>query len=395
MENMAGIFKFSELRRSGKLLIKHECQGARFMRCFRTVAGQPKVHGSILKYCVYGAGVGVVAAASFWYKQVNQARQNFALEGSSSVIEKIKYKPPVEVSRKVISTVDTSGLKLTLFQYQSCPFCCKVRAFLDYYGIPYDIVEVNPVLRHEIKWSPYRKVPILLTKVNGGYQPLTDSSMIISLLASYLSDKSCPVENLVHYYPTVSMHDEEGKFKNEIVNKYFLMYQGPIPKDRTLNDIVEERKWRQWADDVFVHTLSPNVYRTLDEAYETFNWFSKIGRWEEYFPAWERSVMVNVGAWAMWLISKRLKRKHLLKDDVRESLYDGARHWMQGIRHRGTVFMGGDNPDLSDLAMYGVLKSIEGCEAFNDLLSHTSLGTWFNAVKEKVDSHAGSALLTG
>jgi len=38
----------------------------------------------------------------------------------------------------------------------------------------------------------------------------------------------------------------------------------------------EERKWRKWADDVFVHTLSPNVYRTLDESYKTFNWFSEV-----------------------------------------------------------------------------------------------------------------------
>lgn len=38
----------------------------------------------------------------------------------------------------------------------------------------------------------------------------------------------------------------------------------------------EERKWRKWVDDEFVHTLSPNVYRTLDEAYKTFNWFSEV-----------------------------------------------------------------------------------------------------------------------
>ena len=25
-----------------------------------------------------------------------------------------------------------------------------------------------------------------------------------------------------------------------------------------------------------MHTLSPNVYRTLDEAYKTFNWFSEV-----------------------------------------------------------------------------------------------------------------------
>lgn len=54
------------------------------------------------------------------------------------------------------------GLNLTLYQYKTCPFCSKVRAFLDYQGLPYEIVEVNPVMRQEIKWSTYRKVPILM-----------------------------------------------------------------------------------------------------------------------------------------------------------------------------------------------------------------------------------------
>lgn len=61
---------------------------------------------------------------------------------------------------------DSEGaLKLILYQYKTCPFCSKVRAFLDYHGAPYEIVEVNPVMRQEIKWSTYRKVPILM--VNG------------------------------------------------------------------------------------------------------------------------------------------------------------------------------------------------------------------------------------
>ncbi|KAG5039915.1 hypothetical protein JHK85_012391 [Glycine max] len=34
--------------------------------------------------------------------------------------------------------------------------------FLDYYDIPYKVVEVNPLSKKEIKWSEYQKVPILL-----------------------------------------------------------------------------------------------------------------------------------------------------------------------------------------------------------------------------------------
>jgi len=34
-------------------------------------------------------------------------------------------------------------------------------AFMDYYDIPYKVVEVNPISKKEIKWSKYKKVPIL------------------------------------------------------------------------------------------------------------------------------------------------------------------------------------------------------------------------------------------
>ncbi|KAH9361671.1 hypothetical protein HPB48_005176 [Haemaphysalis longicornis] len=60
-----------------------------------------------------------------------------------------------------------TGLKITMYQYQTCPFCCKVRAFLDFYGIPYNVVEVDPVLRQQLKFSEYKKVPILLVEEAG------------------------------------------------------------------------------------------------------------------------------------------------------------------------------------------------------------------------------------
>lgn len=98
-------------------------------------------------------------------------------------------------------------------------------------------MEVDPVLRKEIGWSSYKKVPILLTKVEEGYQPLNDSTMIVSLLASYLHDPSHKIEELANYYPSIGMHDEQGNFKYEIINKYFLMFSKQLPKDRSMNDI--------------------------------------------------------------------------------------------------------------------------------------------------------------
>jgi microsomal prostaglandin-E synthase 2 len=49
---------------------------------------------------------------------------------------------------------------------------------LDYYDIPYQVVEVNPWNKKELKWSEYKKVPVLM--VDG--QQLNDSTgMLVTL----------------------------------------------------------------------------------------------------------------------------------------------------------------------------------------------------------------------
>lgn len=78
-------------------------------------------------------------------------------------------RPEYQASEAPLSLLPTqlslsSRLQLTLYQYKTCPFCSKVRAFLDFHALPYQVVEVNPVRRAEIKFSSYRKVPILLAQ---------------------------------------------------------------------------------------------------------------------------------------------------------------------------------------------------------------------------------------
>jgi len=85
--------------------------------------------------------------------------------------------------------------------------------------------------------------------------------------------------------------------------------------------------------------------------------------------------------------------RHNLKEEVRESLYDQCRLWMNSIKSQNADFCGGKAPNMADLAVYGVLNSIEGCEAFKDALENTQIGTWYSNMKNVVSSHNGSALL--
>lgn len=137
-------------------------------------------------------------------------------------------------------------------------------------------------------------------------------------------------------------------------------------------------KWRKWVDETLVHLISPNVYRSKEEALETFNWFSDVGQWSEHFPSWERNLMVYVGAAAMWAISKRLKKRHNLTDDVRSHIYDACDLWTNELKQRKVKFMGGKVPNLADLAVFGVLSSMEGCSAFKDCLDNTDIGKLFH-----------------
>lgn len=96
----------------------------------------------------------------------------------------------VTIFLQVSGIVNLPDMKITLFQYQTCPFCCKVRAFLDYYGLSYDVVEVNPVARGELKFSKgYRKVPIIVvttTKKGNESVLVTLFFLSISILICFL-----------------------------------------------------------------------------------------------------------------------------------------------------------------------------------------------------------------
>ena len=60
----------------------------------------------------------------------------------------------------------------SIFLVSDADILLALPALLDYHDIPYKVVEVNPLSKKEIKWSEYKKVPILM--VDG--EQLNDSS---------------------------------------------------------------------------------------------------------------------------------------------------------------------------------------------------------------------------
>lgn len=69
----------------------------------------------------------------------------------------------------VNDTSDSTAIQL--YQYAICPFCNRVKALLDYSGLPYKTVEVNPLTKAEIKWYVRNTMPATILFKKDVYGP--------------------------------------------------------------------------------------------------------------------------------------------------------------------------------------------------------------------------------
>ena len=70
----------------------------------------------------------------------------------------------------------------------------------------------------------------------------------------------------------------------------------------------------------------------------------------------------------------RLKKKYDISGEPRAELYADANRWVVALGDR--PFMGGEAPNLADLSVFGVVRSITGTDTFMDLLHNTDISKW-------------------
>lgn len=228
---------------------------------------------------------------------------------------------------------------VVLYQYATCPFCNKVRAYLDYTGVPYVIVEVDPLLKSAIGWSDYRKVPIAI--VNG--KQVNDSSAIIDHIDALLAP--------------------EAKLSKGT--------QGNLTSIRSGS--AEEAQWRAWVDATLVKYLTVNIYRSWDEALTTFDYLT-----QKNFQAATVVASKYVGSAAMVQVAKKRRKELGIADGgERAALYALLDSWADAIQAKGTPFLGGSKPDLADVSVFGAMRSIEGLPTMKDALEHSRVGLWY------------------
>ena len=246
--------------------------------------------------------------------------------------------------------------------------------------IPYRTVEVSPLSKKELKWSEHRKVPIAVLDDD----ILQDSSLIISRLAAEIEACQSSQQEQQQQQPQASSRG--GTSWLPWSNKGSTSTSAAPPQAQVSQSNVsttpreEEAYWRQWVDARLVKVITVNIYGTAKEAFQTFDYISATGKFN-WFEAESARV---AGAVMMWGISNKLKKKYGIEGNLREELYMCGDHWVEALGDRD--FLGGNQPNLADLAVFGVVKSVTGTDAFMDLMHHTQIGKWYERMMGEVST---------
>jgi microsomal prostaglandin-E synthase 2 len=243
---------------------------------------------------------------------------------------------------------------LKLYQYNICPFCCKVKAFLDWKAIPYEAVDVNPLTKSEIAFSKdYRKVPISMSCIPQLFQQL-----LVLKDSEQVNDSSNILESVISD----------------------LTRSGALPNDFKDSTDTEVGKWLQFVDKELAILLFPNITRSMLESWEAFGYINEV----PHFNPFQKLVLRVSGAMAMRLANGKIKKKYEISDE-REALVKCVNTWVRdGLQSR--KFNGGDTPNLADVAVYGCLKSIEKFTTFAWLLGDADkeLLVWYNRMRQSI-----------
>lgn len=242
--------------------------------------------------------------------------------------------PSVAASSSAFTRVFATP-SVKLYQYEICPFCCKLKAFLDWQQIGYQTVEVNPLTKAEIKFSEkYRKVPIAMLDD----QQVNDSVEIMSQIAA---------------------QSEEPAIREAMADP-------------------ETVKWLQWCDKELAVLLFPNITRSMGESWQAFRYISEVPT----FGFGAKLANQFAGSVAMCLANGRLKKKYNITDE-RKQLAETVQVWLDAVGQG--PFLKGEQLSVSDVAVYGVISAVRGLKAHADLMeSKPALQAWSDRVRSAI-----------
>ena len=131
--------------------------------------------------------------------------------------------------------------------------------------------------------------------------------------------------------------------------------------------------------------LTVNIYRSQAESLQAFEYMTR------------RNFAPLAAAAAKWfgalvhahLIQGRLRgRLGLAAGTEREALFAAADEWTDALD--GRDFLGGERPNLADLAVFGTLRAVDGLDTSRDLLAARAEGfaPWVARMRDAVGPSA-------
>ncbi len=234
-------------------------------------------------------------------------------------------------------------MQATLYQFELCPFCHKVKAGLDLKGIKADRVEVNPMNKKELPELPEeapKKVPVI--ELDG--RLVYDSTDILKLL-----DEVKP---------------EVSPF---------------LPTDETQR--AKALEIEDWVDDVLTFALPTVIYGTWGEAAKA----AQVTARTSNFGFVQNMAVRAGGSMIMHQVAKRILKKNGKTDGrawMTENL-DQIEAWLQDD------FLVGPELSLADVAVQGALTCVTEFPVFESIMARPKIATWYKRV---ADLRAASAV---
>eukprot|EP00929_Paragymnodinium_shiwhaense_P101166 TRINITY_DN64040_c0_g1_i1.p1 TRINITY_DN64040_c0_g1~~TRINITY_DN64040_c0_g1_i1.p1 ORF type:complete len:397 (-),score=94.91 TRINITY_DN64040_c0_g1_i1:264-1454(-) len=302
-----------------------------------------------------------------------------AAYGGIMYVLKTGPEPPTEDVRLIEDLpTDLANWTFTLFQYESCPFCRKARAVLDYHKVSYEVVEVNPLSKRELRGfaKDYSKVPILQLrhKTTGEAIQLRDSKRIVDRCMLTLGGTSRPDLSAI------------GIGAPEATPQTTAMWPGPAPKEDAKEPAKPqpagatgvEELWVQWSDKVLVQLVVCNVYRTLAEARETMDYLltnpeMRKNTIEMFLAYWSGAVVMRILA--------SVRQRKFKVENEREALYEALERFASEVGDK--PFLAGNKPGRADFNIYGVMRSCEGFPTERDARAKAPrFAAWYNRMEK-------------
>jgi len=231
---------------------------------------------------------------------------------------------------------------IKLYQYHICPFCNITKSVLSHSKLDYEKVEVNPLTKQELKQlsGDYKKVPIAVIdeeQVNG-------SENIIDALLNTQYVQQCL----------------QSRWNDETNNQVATTAAMTIQQFQNSEN---SQKWMRYAVDDLAALLYPNICGSLGDSYDAFSYVKNV----DSFTAGQKLSIQLLGSLAMYFAASRVKSKRNITDEKKALKEALDKFEQEGLDDGKLSFCSGlSAPDLGDLAVFGVLYSVNGLKAHAD-----------------------------